>query len=154
MPPAVAVAGITAAGTLGGALMQNSANKRATKAQADANTASLAWEKEKAAKADTYRQQSMDDYNRRYAAWEAGRNALLSKKYGVDLSGATSGGSGGSGFTPVGDLGAQRQIPGRTAPTTLGDLASSGFGAPAEQGQPTDAGDGSDWNDWSKYGVR
>jgi len=158
MPPAVAVAGVTAAGALGSAVLQNKSSKRATQAQERANAAALGFERERYGQENTYRQQALDDYTRRWNAWDAGRRAIF-KQYGIDL--LPSGGAltpGGTPMPPAGGGGGGAPAMGGGPPMTLGLLA----GRPDTLGGLTGAedetalvpDDATDWNDWRKYGLR
>lgn len=133
MPPVVIAAGITAAGAIGSAVANRSAQKRATDVGLQANREAMAYQREQDAKREAAMQ-----------AYQANREALL-RRYGVDI---------GQGAPPVavasvpaGAAGPARpiqsatgRVPGRSLPVgaTMDDLIR-------EPGA---------WNDWSTYGLR
>lgn len=142
---------------LAGGFLQAGAAKRAGKAQETANREALAFEREKYGMENQRRQEALDDYSRRWAAWDARRRAVY-KHLGIDIPG------GGGGPAPMGaPAGAQTNLPA----VNIGQLARGGGGggapvgpvpdvaalsAQAEEGLPED--DGAEWNDWGKYGLR
>jgi len=75
--PAVISAGIGAAGSIAGGLIQSHSQNKATNAQMQANREALAYQKEQEALKQA-------NYQRRYDAWNTSRNALL-KRYGIDI---------------------------------------------------------------------
>jgi hypothetical protein len=172
MPPAVAAAGIAAAGSLGGALIGRSGQNRALQSQERATNAQIQLERER----DAARQQryaaSMENYNRENAEYNQMRRALLAH-YGVnfgDTGAAPSGGGGGAqgGMGAGGGYDVTMGNPG--GGISLGALMqgqATGGGGPAgptpapPPGDPAGAkgtlGDmmeGGDAFDWRNYGVR
>lgn len=99
MPWAVAAPAIASlAGTVGGAIMGSRSANKATKAQSDANTQALQFQREQ----EAARRQ---DYQRAMQAYEVNRNALL-KRYGIDVGPSTyaqpAQAPQGAGFAPQG----------------------------------------------------
>lgn len=112
MPPAIAAAGIGAAGSLlGGVLQSRSANK-ATDAQMEANRQALQYQKQQ----EAMRRQ---DWMRAMQAYQAGRQALL-QRYGL-------GGLNIPSVTPEGGGGLPGGAVPRGAGMTLADLAQMKF---------------------------
>lgn len=92
MPPAVIAAGVGAAGSLLGGVLQNRAQGKATDAQSAATAEALAFQREQAAKAE-------EAYKQRYLESQAMRKALLDR-YGVEVPGLGEAGAmppGGGG---------------------------------------------------------
>src|SRR4030042_637527 len=116
MPPAVAVAGIGAAGTLGGAYLQARAQNKATDASERATKEALAFSKERLAGGDA-------DYARKMQAWEAGRNALM-QRYGIDIAPPMPGGGPGGGMPGGG--GPQGAVPREIPPAEIGGARGGG----------------------------
>lgn len=147
MPQAVVVAGITAAGGLGSALLANKSNKRAAEAHERAASEALAYEKERESYARSVEERKWEDYRRRHAAWEArnfgGKGGAPAAKPDVRAS--------GNGYSVRPRM-------------TLGSMQDMGMGgvqgmaaqlAPAQMaGQaPRKTLGGASWADWDQYGV-
>lgn len=136
MPPVVVAAGITAAGALGGAALASRSANKASEASTKANDAALAYAKEQEA-------QRRADYERAYAEWQAGRQALLSR-YGISVPSSSAPRIG----APTGG------VPGMNAPAASAPLIPRGQNlaavgaAPTAQGEPYER-----WNDWRSYGL-
>lgn len=84
MPPAVAAAGIAAAGSLGSGILSSRASNKATDASSRANAAALQFERERDAKREAQYRQAQGMYQQQMAY----RNALqsmLAERYGIKL---------------------------------------------------------------------
>lgn len=122
MPPAVIGAGIAGVTQLGGALIGSRAQGNAAKAQERATMRAMALERERDAEARRRYDASQADYQRRLAAYEANRRAVL-EKYGarfVDAPGAAPGPAAATpGAAPGMVSGGPAGVPGRL---TLADI--------------------------------
>jgi hypothetical protein len=159
MPPAVAVAGVTAAGALGGAFMQNKAASNAARAQAKSSADMMALERERDSRRSMMEDRQWDDYQRRITAHEEGRKAIM-RKYGVNVDGGAGGLTGrvpGRGMAPTGDggamlnLGALAGAPVAAGSPPLGSMGGDVVAAPEEEAVEDM---GADWNDWGRHGLR
>lgn len=156
-------AGLSAAGAGYAAKKQSDAAKDATRAQTSANDAALAYAKEQDA-------QRRADYERAYAEWQAGRQALL-QRYGVsvpEVSGPrlapslagppTAAAPGGGPLNIRGNfiqnsphlaaLIASPQAPEGAPLIPRGQNLAAVGAAPTAQGEPYER-----WNDWRSYGL-
>ncbi len=155
MPPLVIGAGIAAAGSVIGGIVQGRSQNRATDASVAATDKALAFQERQGQRGDAA-------YQERMAIWEANREALL-KHLGIDITPPMLGGGPGPGGpggvprgAPQGPPGAvPRSVPGAMPRgmtpgmadakglqgRSLGELASLGKGRGA-------------WNDWSTMGLR
>lgn len=148
MPPAVAAAGIAAAGTLGGAALQSRSQGKATQAQSQANQQALQWEREREAMRKAEYDKAMDLYRQQFDAWNAGRSALLAR-YGVEAPTAVAQmgrpevqASGGPPMAPGGPQagpGAELRMPDRAM--SLGRLMRSPMALDR-------------WSDWRAHGLQ
>jgi len=177
MPQAALVAGITAAGALGGAgLAARSANK-ATKAQQQAGQAALDYQREQDAKREAAYNKGMDAYREAVNAWYGRYGDEAINRYGIPLGLNVPGSSGAvaaptknyaafngpaaapatspaaktigamAGMTPAAD--GAPLVP--TAPLTTG-TAPANFTATLDQlRKPRTLGELAGWSRWSNY---
>jgi hypothetical protein len=139
MPQAVLLAAIPAAAAIGGAVVQSRAANKATKASTAANTEALNFTKSQAEAASA-------DYARRYAAWEAERQALF-QRYGINIPASAPAGPGAGvpGPQPQGPAMGNSLMRG----ATIADILGRKQAQPPPDARPLDA-----WNDWGQRGLR
>ena len=85
MPPAVAVAGITAAGSLGGAALQSRAAGRAARGQQKAASGAIRREREVEGEQTRRYNQEWQVYNQAFRQREAMKRQLLRDRFGMNL---------------------------------------------------------------------
>lgn len=155
MPPVAIAAGIAGAFALGGAALQSRSQGKATDAQSKATAEALAFQKQQEATRRQEYDKAMTQYEAKWGAWNASRNALL-QRYGIDIgsSAPSPAVSASTGPRPPGGP-ATGQPAGMPQP---GGPAGMPPGAQVAQGQnlrqlmrpPAELGS---WNDWNRQGI-
>lgn len=141
MPPAVAAAGITAAGTLAGVGVQ-ALSARGQQRAAYAN------QREQMAREDRYRDMAIQDYRQRMDAFNRTRNAVLAH-YGINVDDGSGGAAAAAGPT-VGQILGGGGGGGSGAAAPIAPVAGAQGIAAEDEQQPSN---GEDWNDWRKLGL-
>lgn len=132
---AATAAAATAAAALGSGYLNYRGQNNALKSQERANIRAMRQQ-------GAQERQAVDDYNRRWTAWNQSRNGIL-RHFGINIpSGSPVPGGGPAGGAPA---------------ATLGDLSGlsrgGGVVAPATPEGPEEesAEVAQDWNDWRRY---
>jgi hypothetical protein len=172
MPPAVAAAGIAAAGTLGGTALASRSAGRATNAQMKANADALQYEREREQARKAAYDQTMAQRQQAFDAWYKRVGDEGIKRYGVPTGLTIPGTVGGlgtpapkSGAVPFGapapraaPMGGPPMAPAaRPQGATLADMMGQIPNATAVPMTPLAAPEGQNlaqlggWNDWEQY---
>ena len=155
MPPAIIAAAIPAVATLGAAALGSRSQGKATDAQSRATAEALAFQKQQEASRRQEYDKAMTQYEAKWGAWNASRNALL-QRYGIDIgsSAPSPAVSASTGPRPPGGP-ATGQPAGMPQPGGPGGMPP---GAQPAQGQnlgqlmrpQRELGS---WNDWKQQGL-
>lgn len=137
----MAAAAATAAATLGAGYLTYRRDNNALKSQERANIRAMRQQ-------GAQERQAVDDYNRRWTAWNQSRNGIL-RHFGINIpgSGPATSSAAGPGGVPAGTA----------TGVTLGRLAGlsqggGGGAVPLAEGPEEEAAEVvQDWNDWRRY---
>jgi hypothetical protein len=173
MPPAIAAAGIAAAGALGGTALQSRSAGRAAKAQEKATADALAYEREREAARKTRYDTAMAQRQKAWEEWYKRNGEEGVKRYGVPggitiPSATPTKAVGLDGRVVTGSPRTAQPVPSAPPGKSRLSLASFMGGMPEQPAgmeaplvpqanqQPRTLADlmqGEGWADWKRYGV-